>query len=181
MQDDSHWVSINVKIHITMYKTACPADTIDVILSNDIDHGTSPFLQILHMMDWKSKEEKDIHLLPLVDKLGCSALTFVVKMILFADLQDSSRLYYIPTNLIWTTIIYQSIQHIMIILFLIFRSNSLLIKLIILLICQTKCFNRGRYATNQKTKECRPTQIDIKEKWQTVEIIARKQKIQECV
>ena len=34
--------------------------------------------------------------------------------------------------------------------------------------------------TNQKTKECRPTQIDIEEIWQQKEIMPRKQEIQEC-
>ena len=69
------------------------------------DHGTSPFLPTLHMMDWRSKEEKDIQLLPLVDEFVCSALPFVVKMILFVDLQGSSCLYFISTNLIYITII----------------------------------------------------------------------------
>ena len=81
--------------------------------SNNTDYGTNPTRPTLHMTDWQSKKEMDIHSLSLVDKLGCSALTLVVKMILFADLQDSSRLYYIPTNLIWTTTICQSIQHIL--------------------------------------------------------------------
>ena len=83
-----------------MYKIASPVDTIDVILSNNTDHGTSPFLPTLHMRDCKSKEEKDIHLLPLVEEFECSALPFVGKMILFIDLQDSSCLYYISTNFI---------------------------------------------------------------------------------
>ena len=42
-------------------------------------------------------------------------------------------------------------------------------------------FNRGCSTTNQKTKECRPTQIDIEEKWEQEKITPRKQEIQECV
>ena len=41
-------------------------------------------------------------------------------------------------------------------------------------------FNQGRSTTNWQTKEYRPTQIDIKEKWQQEEITPRKQEIQEC-
>ena len=100
VQDNSHKVSVDVRIHNMMYKTTSLIDTIDVILSNNKDYDTSPFFLTLHMMDCRSKEEKDIHPLPLVDKLGSSALTLVVKMILFANLQYSSCLYYIPTNLI---------------------------------------------------------------------------------
>ena len=81
-----------------MYETASPVDTINAILSNNTDYGTNPVCPTLHMTDRQSKEEKDIHLFPLVDKLGYFALTFIVKMILFDDLQDSSRLYYISTN-----------------------------------------------------------------------------------
>ena len=37
-----------------------------------------------------------------------------------------------------------------------------------------------RPTNNQKTKKCRPTQIDIKEKGLQEEITPRKQEIQEC-
>ena len=83
-----------------MYKTASQADTIDVILSNDIVHDTDPVCLTLHIRHWQSKEEIGIRSILNMDKLGWSALTLVIKMILFADLQDSSRLYYIQTNLI---------------------------------------------------------------------------------
>ena len=83
-----------------MYETASRVNIIDIILSNDTNYGPSPVHPTLNKTDWQSKEEKDIHLLQLIDKLGCSALTFVVKMILLAYLQDSSRLYYISMNLI---------------------------------------------------------------------------------
>ena len=73
-----------------MYKTASLVDTINVILSNNTEHDTSPFLPTLHMMDCRSKEEKDINLLLLVDEFGCSALPFVVKMIVFVDPHNSS-------------------------------------------------------------------------------------------
>ena len=83
-----------------IYKTACWVDTINVILSNDTVYDTNLVFQTTHMIDRQSKEEIDIHLLPLINKFGCSTLTLVVKMILFANLQDSNRLDYIPTNLI---------------------------------------------------------------------------------
>ena len=136
-----------------MYETASLVDTIDIIHSNNTDQDTSPVRPTLHMTDWKSKEEKDIHLLPLIDKLRCSALTFIVKMILFADLQDSSRLYYISTNLIWTKIIYQPNQHIVIILFLIFRfpnyvdsTTNLLDKVVLTEVVMQPTENQGVWA-----------------------------------
>ena len=88
------------KNYITMYETVNLKNAINVTLSNVTDHNTSPFLPTFHIMVWRSKEEKAIKtkLLPLVDGIGCFALLFVVKMLLFVNLQDSSRLYYISTN-----------------------------------------------------------------------------------
>ena len=81
-----------------MYESASPADTTDVILSNDTVHNTDPVFPTTHITHRQSKKEIGIRSIPIVDKLNWSALTLVVKMILFADLQDSSRLYYITTN-----------------------------------------------------------------------------------
>ena len=66
-------------------------------LSNT-DHNTSLYLPTFHMIVSSSKEGKAIKLLPLVNNTGYSALPSIVKMIFSVDLQDSSRLYYIPTN-----------------------------------------------------------------------------------
>ena len=41
-------------------------------------------------------------------------------------------------------------------------------------------FKEGCYATNRKTKECRPTQTEVEENNEQKEITPQKQEIQEC-
>ena len=65
-----------------MYETVNLEDTIDVTLSNVTDHNTSPVLPTFHIIVLRSKEGKAMKtkLLPLVDRIRCFALLFVIKI-----------------------------------------------------------------------------------------------------
>ena len=50
VQEDSHKVSVHVKIHIMMYETVNLEDKINVTLSNVTNHNTISFLPTFHIM-----------------------------------------------------------------------------------------------------------------------------------
>ena len=90
------------RIHNTTYRIVNLEDTIDVIFSGVIIHDTNPFQPTFHIMVWQLKEGRAVilKLLLLIDDIGCFVLLIFVKMLLFLDLQNWSRPFYLLTNLI---------------------------------------------------------------------------------
>ena len=168
VQENLHTISMHAKSHNTMSEIENLEETTNVTLLGVVIHNTNRFQPTFHIMIWWLKEGRAIilKLLLLVDKIGCFVLTIFAKIFFFVELQNWSRPFYLSMDSTWITITCRQIQDMIIIPVLISHFTMLLTKLIQEPICWMKWFNQGCYTTNRKTKECRPTQIDIEEKWQ---------------
>ena len=141
-----------------MYGIVNLEDIIDATPLDVVTQDIDPHLPTVHIMGWRlSRERKEIlelHLL--VNDIECSMQLCIIILFLFGITQECYHLFYLLINGTYVMITYSWTWNIII-------DCVFLTKLIWIPICWKLWFKSGCYTTNQKTKECRPTQIEIKD------------------